>query len=326
MQFRTQIDVPRSAYAISYAQRGISFGSCFSETIGNRLAEYKFPILVNPFGTIYNPYSIKTNVELLLGKRSLQENDVFSLNDIWQSFLLHTSFSSVQKESVFQSVQSQLDLYKNKFVSVDYVLITLGTAWVYQYKDTGEIVCNCHKVPANKFVRRRLSVEECVSVLEETVALLREQHPDLHVIFTVSPIRHWKDGAHQNQISKSTLLLAIDELQNRCDGIDYFPAYELLLDDLRDYRFYADDMLHPSAQAVEYIWEQFQNTYLSQETGTLLKKVQAIKQAVAHRPFNPESREYRLFVEKTINDCDELSANFAIDLQEEVQKLRAKLS
>lgn len=325
MQFRTQIDVPRSAYTISYAQRGISFGSCFSETIGNRLAEYKFPIFVNPFGTIYNPYSIKTNVELLLGKRTLQETDVFCQNGIWQSFLLHTTFSSVYKESVFQSVESQISIYKKNFQTADYVLITLGTAWVYQYKASGEIVCNCHKVPASQFTRRRLSVEECVSILRESIIFLREQNPNLRVIFTVSPIRHWKDGAHQNQISKSTLLLAIEELQNVVDGVDYFPAYELLLDDLRDYRFYADDMLHPSSQAVEYIWEQFQNSYFSQETMQLLNRVKSIKQAVCHRPFNAEGREYKMFVEKTIADCEHVSKDFGVDLQEEIAKLQAKL-
>lgn len=325
MQFRTQIDVPRSAHTISYAQRGISFGSCFSETIGNRLAEYKFPIFVNPFGTIYNPYSIKSNVELLLGKRVLQESDVFCHNDIWQSFWLHTTFSSVQKDTVFQSVIAQQENYKQNFQTVDYVLITLGTAWVYQLQETGEIVCNCHKVPASNFIRRRLSVEECVSVLEETITMLREQHPTLRVIFTVSPIRHWKDGAHQNQISKSILLLAIEELQNRVEAVDYFPAYELLLDDLRDYRFYADDLLHPSSQAVEYIWEQFQNMYFSPETKQLLKRVQSIKQAVCHRPFNAESRDYRLFVEKTIDDCEQLSIESNIDLSAEIQALKGKL-
>lgn len=326
MRFRTQIDVPRSVYTISYAQRGISFGSCFSETIGNRLAGYKFPILVNPFGTIYNPHSIKTNVELLLGKRTLQEADVFCQNDIWQSFLLHTTFSSVQKDAVFQSVTRQIEFYNKNFQAVDYVLFTLGTAWVYQYKETGEIVCNCHKVAANKFVRRRLSVDECVTVLQDTIELLRSRHPGIRVVFTVSPIRHWKDGAHENQISKSTLLLAIEELQSHLEGVDYFPAYELLMDDLRDYRFYADDMLHPNSQAVDYIWEQFQKVYLSSETLAQLDRIKSIKQALSHRPFNAESREYRLFLEKTIGVCENASAEFGVDLQDEIQLLQEKLS
>lgn len=312
MQFKTTIDVPHSAFEISHTQKGMSVGSCFSTNIGNRLYNAKFPILVNPLGTIYNPVSIANTIDLLLGTKSFGEQHVFFANGVWQSYYLHTSFSSVSKDEVLQKFQSIKDEFQNKFNTLDYVILTLGTSWVYELMSSRQIVNNCHKTPASEFNRRRLSVVECASVLKNAIENLRKVNPKLHVIFTVSPIRHWKDGAHENQVSKSTLFLAIEELQNSLQNISYFPAYEQLIDDLRDYRFYADDMLHPSDLAIEYIWEKFSETYFSKDTIDLIKRIDSIQKALEHKPFNAESEEYKAFKMKTETELENLKKEFPL--------------
>lgn len=312
MQFKTTIDVPHSAFEISHAQKGMSVGSCFSTNIGSRLHNAKFPILVNPLGTIYNPVSIANTIDLLFGTKAFDEQQVFFANGVWQSYYLHTSFSSVTKDEVLRKFQAVKEDFQQNFKSLDYVILTLGTAWVYELKSSKQIVNNCHKTPASQFNRRRLSVAECVSVLKHAIEQLRNENPNLHVIFTVSPIRHWKDGAHENQVSKSTLFLAIEELQNSLQNIFYFPAYEFLMDDLRDYRFYADDMLHPSDVAIEYIWEKFSETYFSKETKDVIKQIDSIQKALEHKPFNAESEEYKVFKMKTETELENLKKEFPL--------------
>ena len=326
MQFKTTIDVPHSSFEISHAQKGMAIGSCFTTNIGNRLQSAKFSILVNPLGTVYNPVSIAQTIDLLLGEIPFVEQQIFFANDVWQSYYLHTSFSSVNKQEVLQSFNNVRNEFLKKFQSVDYLFLTLGTAWVYELNETKQIVNNCHKTPASQFTRKKLSVEECSSVLERAIQKLQNSNPNLQVIFTVSPIRHWKDGAHENQVSKATLFLAIDELQKKIKNIGYFPAYELLMDDLRDYRFYDEDMLHPSATAVEYIWETFSKTYFSKETFDLISKIEAIQKAIEHRPFNAESKSYKTFIHNTIEDCETLSKKFPfLDFSQEIAVLQEKL-
>lgn len=326
MLFKTTIDVPHASFEISHAHKGMAIGSCFTTNIGNRLLATKFPILVNPLGTVYNPVSIAQTIDLLLGEIPFDEQQIFFANDVWQSYYLHTSFSSVDKQEVIQSFNKVKNEFLEKFQSVDYLFLTLGTAWVYELNETKQIVNNCHKTPSSQFTRKKLSVEECVAVLEKSIIQLRKINPNLQVIFTVSPIRHWKDGAHENQVSKATLFLAIDSLQKSMQNIAYFPAYELLMDDLRDYRFYDEDMLHPSATAVEYIWETFSKTYFSKETFDLISKIEAIQKAVEHRPFNAQSPSYKTFLQNTIDDCAILSNKYPfLNFSQELAVLRQKL-
>lgn len=326
MQFKTTIDVPHSAFEISHAHKGMAIGSCFTTNIGNRLLAAKFPILVNPLGTVYNPVSVAQTIDLLLGEIPFGEQDIFFANDVWQSYYLHTSFSSVNKQEVIQSFNNVRNEFLEKFQSIDYLFLTLGTAWVYELNETKQIVNNCHKTPSSQFTRKKLSVEECVTVLEQAIQKLQNINPNLQVIFTVSPIRHWKDGAHENQVSKATLFLAIDSLQKSMQNIAYFPAYELLMDDLRDYRFYDEDMLHPSATAVEYIWETFSRAYFSKETFDLISKIEAIKKAIEHRPFNAQSQSYKKFLQNTIDDCAILSNKYPyLNFSQELAVLRQKL-
>lgn len=319
MQFKTTIDVPHSSFEISHAHKGMAIGSCFTTNIGNRLLSAKFPILVNPLGTVYNPVSIAQTIDLLLGEIPFDEQQIFFANDVWQSYYLHTSFSSVEKQDVLLAFNDVRNLFLEKYQNIDYLILTLGTAWIYELKETGQIVNNCHKTPASQFDRRKLSVEECVAVLEKAIARLRKQNSKLQVIFTVSPIRHWKDGAHENQVSKATLFLAIDELQKTQENIGYFPAYELLMDDLRDYRFYDEDMLHPSATAIEYIWEKFSVTYFSKQTIELISQIGSIRKAMEHRPFNAQSLSYKTFLQTNLTNCKKLNTEHPeLDFSEEI--------
>ncbi len=326
MQFRTEIPVPHASIELSHTQSGLLVGSCFTTNIGTRLAEAKFPVMVNPLGTVYNPVSVATVVDILTGKRQFTESDVFFANGVWQSFLLHTDFSGLSKEEVLARCNEKIALFQEQFKNLDYAFFTLGTAWVYELVATNQIVCNCHKMPANQFRRKRLAVAECVSVLQAMVESLKALNPKVEILFTVSPIRHWKDGAHENQVSKATLLLAIEELQKQQSSVGYFPAYELLMDDLRDYRFYDDDMLHPNKQAVEYIWQKFADYYFSEATKTLVQKLVSVRRAVEHRPFNAKSQEYVTFVQNTIAECAHLQAqNPCLDFTDEIKTLEANL-
>ncbi|MCQ2959490.1 MAG: GSCFA domain-containing protein [Bacteroidales bacterium] len=325
MQFKTTINIPHSVYEISHAERGMLIGSCFTDNIGKRLHERKFHVLVNPLGTVYNPASISNTIDLLVGTKTFDDQQVFFSNDVWQSYYLHTSFSSVNKSEVFEKFCSKKTEYQEKFEKLDYLFLTLGTAWIYELRSSGEIVSNCHKTPASQFKRRKLSVTECVSLLSKSIDVLRAKNPFLQVIFTVSPIRHWKDGAHENQLSKSTLFLAIDELQRMKGNIMYFPAYELLMDELRDYRFYDEDMLHPSKVAVEFIWEKFSETFFSQSTLILNKQINSIQKAIEHRPFNMESDSYKLFVKNQIETCTAIEKNSCISMKEEIQLFKNRL-
>ena len=284
MDFRTVVDIEDPGFRIGACEEMLFVGSCFADKIGARFTEEKFRTIVNPFGVMYNPASI-----------------------------LHT----IQKLSVY-SEHCPLAKVKTAF-------ITLGTNHVYILKETGEIVDNCQKRPQSLFTEKELTVDECADYLQQAIHLLHAANPDMRIVLTVSPIRYRKYGYHGSQLSKATLLLAVDKVQSsapaplackaRMFNVNYFPAYEIVNDELRDYRFYAEDMLHPSAQVVEYIWQRFSEVYLSDEAKAFIKEWQPLKAAFHHKPFNPDSEEYRLFMDKTMLKIAELQKkypNFAV--------------
>lgn len=257
MKLQTLVDVPESTVGISYGDRILVIGSCFADNIGAKMKNAGFDVMVNPFGTLYNPVSIFSAISRLESGERFTERDCVRMgagSDLWCSFSHHTSFARRSREDFLEHANSSLAEAHEFFRKCGKVIVTLGTAWCYRSCDTGETVSNCLKIPAARFTRYRLSVEHCRSVLSSIV----ETGQGRKFIFTVSPVRHFKDGAHGNQISKSTLLLAVDgTLAAYPERCDYFPAYEIVCDELRDYRFYADDMLHPSELTVSYLWERF---------------------------------------------------------------------
>ena len=271
MEFRTPVNITLAPFAIEPRERMLFVGSCFADNIGRRFVEDKFRATVNPYGVMYNPASIMHTVKRWTGELVAAQSEASdSGSDVSQAI------NEAPQTAVF----------------------TLGTNHVYVLNETGEIVDNCRKRPQRLFTERELSVDECADYLREAVAMLRQINPSVRIIITVSPIRYAKYGFHGSQLSKATLLLAADKLTKEMDNVVYFPAYEIVNDELRDYRFYREDMLHPTDQAVEYIWQRFGETFFSKQTVKFLEEWRPIKAALAHRPFNPEAEEYKKFLEK----------------------------
>lgn len=305
MQFSTQIKLEQEA-DITYASKIMMFGSCFSENIGNKLNSLKFNVSNNPLGILFNPCSISETIRRIIEKVEFTEQDLFCTEGIWNSFHLHSKFAQLNANDYLKNANTQLASAHTFLQSTTHLFITLGTAWIYELVEDGTIVANCHKERKERFIRRRLSLNECTDVLRETVQMVQKFNPSLNITFTVSPIRHWKDGAHGNQISKSTLLLAIDTIQEEYPAVKYFPAYEIMMDELRDYRFYANDLLHPNEMAINYLWERFAESRISANTQEEMNLVERLISAVNHRPFNPESESYHKFQAKTMELIGEM--------------------
>ena len=298
MNFRTEIKIPKAKACISYQDNILLFGSCFAENIGKKLSENKFQTDINPFGILYNPNSIENSIRTLLEKKFMTEFYLFFHHGVWNSFTHHGLFSDTSKEICLQKINERINYSSDMLKNAAHLIITFGTAWVYELKATSKVVANCHKLPEKIFNRRCLSIEEIVETYVNLIHCIRLFNPAINIIFTVSPVRHWKDGAHENQLSKSILLLAIDKLQQIFPELHYFPAYEIVMDELRDYRFYNEDMLHPNNLAINYIWEKFSETYFSAETIHIQREIAEISTAEAHKPFNPDTKEHQVFLKK----------------------------
>lgn len=293
MPFRLPINAAPSAIQISHSRRLLLIGSCFTEHIGTRLAERKFNTLVNPFGIVYNPYSIaNTLVKIQPGNQAFTETSLFENAGLWHSWEHHGHFSQPDKDETLAGINNACRQAADFFKKADFLLLTLGTAEVFALRASGQIVANNHKMPAAHFTQRRLSVSEIVENLLEVLRPLAS----MQIILTVSPVRHLRNGPVENQRSKATLLLAGEEICRHLDNAHYFPAYELLMDDLRDYRFYAPDMIHPSEVAVEYIWQVFSETFFSEKTRLLNERIDKIRTAAQHRPFHAQTPQHQAFV------------------------------
>ncbi|MFC2136544.1 GSCFA domain-containing protein [Bacteroidota bacterium] len=297
--FRTEIKVDPSLHKISYDSNIFFIGSCFSNNIGEKLKNLKFNTCINPFGVLYNPVSIYNALEFILLKKEFAEKDINFFNQKWFSFYHHTSFSNIEKSICLNNINNSIETSAEFLDRTDYLIITFGTARVYRHKKTGEIVSNCHKIPSIEFEHELLSVEEIIQIYETLIEKLNSQNTNLKIIFTVSPIRHWKGGARGNQISKSILILAIEELLKKYNNCTYFPGYEIMMDDLRDYRFYEPDMLHPNQVAIDYIWDKFSNAFIEEKSKVYFSEISKIVNALNHKPLNPETEEFKKFIENT---------------------------
>lgn len=300
MDFRTRIDIPKPDLSISHKSHIMMMGSCFIENIGKLLIENKFDVNLNPFGILYNPLSISRALKFIIERKRFAETDIFEHKGLYHSFWHHGVFSNVDKADCLSGINESVDKAANDLHNADVLFITFGTAYVFSLKEQNMIVGNCHKLPASDFDRYRLSVEDIVNEWERLIKEIREINPLLQIIFTVSPIRHLKDGAHENQLSKSILLLAIDKICESADGLSYFPSYEIVLDELRDYRFYDEDMVHPNPVAIKYIWERLSGTYFGEDVHPVIEEWRKLYQALNHRPINRESAEYKHFLRQTL--------------------------
>lgn len=313
MNLQTNIPLQPTSNPFGYKNKLLLLGSCFAQNIGDKLVYNKFQTVVNPYGILFHPLAIERVLQDAYNDKNYGEETIFELEGVWKSFIAHSRLNSHTKGAMIDKmneVQSQL---KTALQEASHIFITLGTAWVYQHQETGIAVANCHKVPQKEFVKGLLPIQEIVASLTRQCTIIRHLNPTAQITFTVSPVRHIKDGFIENTRSKAHLISAIHEVCAAQEA-HYFPAYELMMDELRDYRFYTLDMLHPSQQAIDYIWEKFLEVYAgvyttshteplevtnrSTKTKATLKEVQAIQQGLAHRPFNPESKQHKEFLGK----------------------------
>ena len=271
MELMTRIDIPELEWKMTAGAKVLLVGSCFADEIGEKMVRGGFEAMVNPFGTLYNPASIAASLLRSISEKEVGKEDVFCGGDgVWHSWMHHSKFSSTDVATLVERINSTTHRVADFLREADVLVVTFGTAIIYRLKETGMLVANCHKQLDSLFVREQLSAYDIVDQWQMLLQLLESVNPKLKVIFTVSPIRHKRDGYHVNQISKGILLQAIDEIVN--SKWNYFPSYEIMMDELRDYRFYADDMIHPSAQAVEYIWQRFEDTYFDNKTKDVVVK------------------------------------------------------
>jgi lysophospholipase L1-like esterase len=309
MQFTTKIPIPKSNHPIDYDSKLVSLGSCFAVNIAEKFNYYKFQNTVNPFGILFHPLAIQEVILRAIQQDFFIENDVFFHNERWHCFDTHSDLSHSNKEDLLQNLNQNLTILKSQIQSASHLLITFGTAWVYREKVSQKIVANCHKVPQSQFEKELLSATAIQKSLENTIAIIRSVNPNANIVFTISPVRHLIDGFIENQQSKANLIIGIHQTikqhhshyalyptPDTLHPITYFPSYEIMMDELRDYRFYAEDMIHPNQTAIDYIWERFVATTITEESIPIMEEVTNIQKALAHKPFNPDSQSHQKFL------------------------------
>jgi hypothetical protein len=314
MKFRTEIEVAPWQQPIDYTNRITCLGSCFASNIARRLQRHKFNVVDSPTGILFNPVTIAQSVDMMLrasrGESVVNEEFMINLEGRVVNYDFHSSISGATPEEAMANMQQSMVDGGNALKGSDLIIITLGTAWCYEHRELGRVVANCHKQPSKFFNRRLLSVAEVVEALTNVVESVNGR-----VLFTVSPVRHIGEGVEDNSLSKAILRVAVSEVcAGYCKGVDYFPSYEIMMDDLRDYRFYDNDMVHPSSMAVDYIAEKFFSAALTDEAKSLMQRVQKVMSAAEHRPFDPTSEAYKIFCRKNLDDIAALSQ---VDFSEE---------
>lgn len=297
MKLQTQIQIAKeSRNLIDYNSNVVLLGSCFSENISKKLNYFKFNAFSNPFGILFHPKAIENLITDAINEREFKEEDIFYENERWHSFNAHSSLSSTTKNELINNLNSAISLTKKELKKATHIIITLGTSWVYRHIESDEIVANCHKVPQKKFLKQLLTVDEITENIEAIIALIKSVNRDAIVLFTVSPVRHLKDGFVENTISKAHLIAAVHNVIDARKNSFYFPSFEIMMDELRDYRFYEEDMIHPNKVAINYIWEKFTNNWFSDNCFLIMKEIDIIQKGLAHRPFHENSEQHQTFL------------------------------
>ena len=314
MQFRTKISIPKNNNSIDYNSKIVSLGSCFAENMAEKLDYFKFQNTCNPFGIIFNPVAIEKMIYRMVNQSFYTEKDIFFHNERWHCFEVHSDLSNADKQELIANLNAILTVAKLQLQAASHIIITYGTSWVYRNVESNAVVANCHKVPQAAFSKEILSVETIKKSMQNTLDLIQKINPNVNFIFTVSPVRHLKDGFAENQLSKAHLISAIYqilqlEICNQKSAI-YFPSYEIMMDELRDYRFYAADMIHPNAVAIDYIWQRFSETSIADKSQSIMQEIETIQKGLAHKPFNPESESHQQFLSKLQDKIAKLQKQF----------------
>ena len=297
MQFTTKIPIPKNHFPIDYSSKILLLGSCFAENIGRKFEYFKFQSTTNPFGIIFNAVSLEKLIRRAVENRMFTESDIFFHNDLWHCYEVHSELSNSDKDAFLESLNDIIRSTNKQLNDSTHIIITLGTSWVYRNLESNEIVANCHKVPQKNFTKELLSISQTEESLQNIVSLIHSVNPNCNFIFTVSPVRHIKDGFTENALSKAHLISALHKtITHYPSPMTYFPSYEIMMDELRDYRFYAEDMLHPSQTAIDYIWMKFATSTISEESQLLMNEIENIQKSLAHKPFNPNSESHQKFI------------------------------
>ena len=299
MKLQTNIPLKKQEHnLIDYHSNILLLGSCFVENIGDKFDYFKFQSLQNPFGILYHPKAIENLILKAINEKKYDDSDVFFNNERWHCFDVHSDLSSTSKEALLKNLNDAIKLTNQQISESTHIIITLGTAWYYRFIETDSVVANCHKIPQKKFLKGIQSVKSIIESLEAIIELIKSVNPKISLLFTVSPIRHLKDGFVENTQSKSHLVSAIHQIVDSRNNVHYFPSYEIMMDELRDYRFYEEDMLHPNKTAIEFIWKRFQTVWISSDATKTMDEVDNIQKGINHKPFNAESELHKTFLAK----------------------------
>ncbi|WP_281323717.1 GSCFA domain-containing protein [Flavobacterium sp. IMCC34518] len=317
MQFTTPIPIPKNLNPIDYNSKIVSLGSCFAENMGDKFQYFKFQSTTNPFGIIFNPVSIEKIMDRVINDLLFTEEDIFFHNERWHCFEVHSDLSHANQEELLVNLNQILEETKKQLQEATHVIITYGTSWVYRNIDKNAIMANCHKVPQKQFVKELLSVKTIQESIDHTISLIRGINSNCNFIFTISPVRHLKDGFIENQVSKAHLITAVYDILKESAVVPpsgargLFPSYEIMMDELRDYRFYAEDMIHPSQVAIDYIWEKFKKSTIAETAYDTMEIVESIQKSLSHRSFNPNSESHKKFELKLKEKITKLVAQYS---------------
>ncbi len=311
MKFHLTFPIPAFEHKIKYAHKLLFVGSCFAENIGKTMQHYKFNVKINPNGVLFNPSSIAVSIRSSIENKTIQENKLFFANECWNSWEHHSRFSNTDKQACLTTINNSISSAHDFIKQTEWLFITFGTAFVYKRNSTGELIGNCHKMSQKEFTKQLLSTSEIVTDYKLLIQQLKALNNKLKIIFTVSPVRYIGDGIIENNLSKSHLIAAAHEIIQQNDNSSYFPAYELLMDDLRDYRFYKSDLIHPNEQAITYIFKKLMDTAFEEDTKQLFEKIKEIITAGMHRPFNSNTEGFRKFKAAYIERCNQLQKQYS---------------
>jgi hypothetical protein len=298
--FRTIVPIEKYKAPIDYQSQLFLIGSCFTEHISKKFNYFKFRNCSNPFGVLFHPLAIENILERAVNQKAFTENELICEQELYHCFEVHSEFSSLSPQDLLERLNQRLKETHLALQNASHIIITLGTSWVYRHLESDKIVANCHKIPQRTFGKELLSVAEIRNSLERIIQLF----PDKNVLFTISPVRHIKDGYFENNVSKSHLFSAIYSILS--NKVRYFPSYEIVMDELRDYRFFTEDMIHPNVVAIDYVWKRFSENYLAENTHPILKEIDSIQKALQHRPFNPDTEAHQNFIENTQKRIEKL--------------------
>uniref|UniRef100_UPI004048CAC9 GSCFA domain-containing protein n=1 Tax=Algoriphagus sp. TaxID=1872435 RepID=UPI004048CAC9 len=322
MRWSIDFPIPASPFPITHASKVVSLGSCFAQTIGSKMKAAKFDVLVNPFGTLFHPLNLSDLLKQAISAAQMDPDGVVEREGVFVHYGAHSDVKGGTRTELEENYTCQMLALHHSLKEATHLVLTLGTAWIYQHKEFGR-VANCHKQAAALFEKKISSLDELALELESELEMLLLHNPNLKIILTLSPVRHTKEGVSENQLSKSLLRVLCAQLEQHNEAVTYYPAYEIMVDELRDYRFYKSDLVHPSEEAENYIWEKWQQFSFSQETRQKVVEIQKIQLDLAHRSFNPDSEAHRKFLQNLLGKLERMQGEF--DFSKEIQDLTSRL-